>query len=194
MLALFPGSRPGEIRRNLPLQLRAANLLLINHPEMSVSISSCGSSKRLIEKTAEALLDVPFEIVDFSERYALMKRSRAAIAKSGTVTLELALMNIPTVCCYETGGLTRWWAKKVLRLRPRFFALPNILTGQETFPECILPPVSPSTLADALRPYLCGAKNLPADLAEKLRFQINPNKEPGKLIAQTILQTMGVSP
>ena len=193
-LALFPGSRPGEIRRNLPLQIRAAKLLLPNHPDISVSISSCGSSKRLIEKTAAALLDVPFEIVDFSERYALMGRSRAAIAKSGTVTLELALMNVPTVCCYETGRLTRWWAKAVLRLRPRFFALPNILTGQETFPECILPPVGPSNLAHALQPYLCGAKSLPADLGEKLRFQIDAGEEPGDLIARTILQTMGVAP
>lgn len=192
-LALFPGSRPGEIRRNLPLQLRAANLLLVDHPEMSISISSCGSSKRLIEKTAQALLDTPFEVVDFSERYALMGRSRAAIAKSGTVTLELALMNIPTVCCYETGRLTRWWAKKVLRLRPRFFALPNILTGQETFPECILPPVTPSNLASALRPYLRGTKALPSDLTEKLCFQIDPGDEPGSLIARTVLQTMGVS-
>jgi lipid-A-disaccharide synthase len=192
-LALFPGSRPGEIRRNLPLQLRAANLLLVDHPELSISISSCGSSKQLIEKTAQALLDAPFEVVDFSERYALMGRSRAAIAKSGTVTLELALMNIPTVCCYETGRLTRWWAKKVLRLRPRFFALPNILTGQETFPECILPPVTPSNLASALRPYLRGTKTLPSDLTEKLCFQIDPGDEPGSLIARTVLQTMGVS-
>jgi lipid-A-disaccharide synthase len=134
-LALFPGSRPGEIRRNLSLQLRAANLLLVDHPGISISISSCGSSRQLIEKTARSLLDVPFEIVDFSDRYALMDRSLAAIAKSGTVTLELALMKIPTVCCYEVGWLTRWWAKAVLRLRPRFFALPNILTGQEAFPE-----------------------------------------------------------
>jgi lipid-A-disaccharide synthase len=190
-LAIFPGSRPGEIRRNLPLQLRAAKLLLVDHPEMSISISSCGSSERLIAKTAAALLDVPFEIVDFSERYALMGRSQAAIAKSGTVTLELALMNIPTVCCYQTGRLTRWWAKKMLRLRPRFFALPNILTGQEIFPECILPPITPSSLANALRPYLQGTKNLPEDLTERLRFQIDSGEEPGELIARTVLTTMG---
>ena len=182
-LALFPGSRPGEIRRNLPLQLRAANLLLIDHPALTVSISSCGPSRHLITKTARALLDVPFEVVDFSERYVLMERSLAAIAKSGTVTLELALMNIPTVCCYQTSYLTRWWVKSVLRLRPRFFALPNILTGQEAFPECILPPVTPSSLANALRPYLRGTKSLPADLAKKLRFQIDPGDEPSSLIA-----------
>ena len=186
-LAIFPGSRPGEIRRNLPLQLRAANLLLVDHPEITVSISSCGSSQRLISKEARAILDVPFEVVDFSDRYALMERSLAAIAKSGTVTLELALMKIPTVCCYQTGGLTRWWAKKVLRLRPRFFALPNILIGQEAFPECILPPVTPSALANALRPYLRGAKSLPTDLVEKIRFQIDSGEEPGALVAHIAL-------
>ena len=188
-LALFPGSRPGEIRRNLPLQLRAANLLLVDHPSLTVSISSCGPSRRLITKMAEAILDVPFEVVDFSERYALMERSLAAIAKSGTVTLELALMSIPTVCCYQTSWLTRWWVRSVLRLRPRFFALPNILTGQEAFPECILPPVKASDLANALRPYLRGTKSLPADLAEKLRFQIDSGEEPSSLIAHV---TMGL--
>ena len=126
-----------------------------------------------------------------SDRYHLMNRAIAAIAKSGTVTLELALFNVPTVCCYQTGAVTRWWAKNILKLKPRFFALPNILTGQEAIPECILPPVTPHALAHALRPYVNGEKKLACDLGEKLRFQIDASGDVGANIAQAITNVMG---
>jgi len=190
-LAVFPGSRPGEIERNLPIQLRAAQLLIKDHPELTVAISACDESLSIIQKMIRTHFNGPYDIVHFSDRYPLMNRSRAAIAKSGTVTLELALFNVPTACCYQTNLLTRWWARTFLQLRPRFFALPNILTGQEIFPECILPPVSPESLATALQPYLSGERALPHDMSERLSFQIDPGEPSGVLIARTVLQTIG---
>ncbi len=191
ILSLFPGSRLGEVRRNLPLQLRAAAILIKNNPEFTVAISASDETKPLISRTAQKLFNSPYEIISFSDRYDLMNRSKAAIAKSGTVTLELALLNVPTVCCYQSGRLTRWWAKNILRLRPQFFALPNILTGEETIPECILPPVTPQALADALQPYLRGEKELSLEIEEKLLFQIDSGERPGMLIAEAVRDIAG---
>jgi lipid-A-disaccharide synthase len=185
-LALFPGSRPGEIRRNLPLQLQAAALLLKHHPELTPAISVSNESKKMITQSAKKMLGNRCEFVEFADRYRLMERSAAAIAKSGTVTLELALLNVPTVCCYQTGAFTQWWARTILKLSPRFFALPNILTGQEIFPECIIPPVTPERLCDAIEPYIKGEKSLPDGLQEQLRFQIDAKGEVGALIAQAV--------
>ena len=189
VIALFPGSRPGEVRRNLQLQLHAAAILLKEYPELTVAISATEGTKELVSRTAKELFHGSYEIVEFADRYALMHRSKAAIAKSGTITLELALLNVPTVCCYQTGRFTRWWARHILDIRTPFFALPNILTGQETIPECILPPVTPETVANALRPYVTQEKRLPHDIGQKLLSQIDPGADAGTLIA-TAVSTM----
>ncbi len=184
-LALFPGSRPGEIRRNLPLQLQAAAMILGQHPEMSVAIATSDTLQPMVARAAQGF-GIPCQCVDFADRYLLMERSKAAIAKSGTITLELALFNVPTVCCYQTGRFTQWWAKTVLKLTPRFFALPNILTGQQVVPECILPPVRASDLVHALEPYLKGDRTISPDVQRQLRFQIDASAEVGVLVVQAV--------
>ena len=186
IIALFPGSRPGEIRRNLPLQLKAAAMLIDRCPHLTVAISVTSTMKEAIIQSAKKFLDNRCSFVEFADRYRLMERSIGAIAKSGTVTLELALFGVPTVCCYQTGAFTRWWAKHVLKLTPRFFALPNILLGEEVVPERILPPVTPSDICHALHPYLQGKKSLPADLRDQLRLQIDSKGEVGVLIVQAV--------
>jgi lipid-A-disaccharide synthase len=190
-LSLFPGSRPGEIRRNLPLQLKAASLLTKQFPNLTIAISAACGMKKMISASARKILRERYELVDFADRYHLMERSQAAIAKSGTITLELALFNVPTVCCYRTGAFTRWWARTILKLSPRYFALPNILANQEAFPECIIPPVTPQALSLALQPYIQGEKKLPNDLQQKLRSQIDTKKDPGFEIAQAVDTILG---
>jgi lipid-A-disaccharide synthase len=190
VLALFPGSRPAEVRRNLPLQLQSAAIILKEHPELSLAISVSESTSDLVTRTARHLCTGSYEIVQFSERYALMNRTKAAIAKSGTVTLELAMFHVPTVCCYQTGRFTQWWAQHMLHLRPQFFALPNILSGQEIVPECITPPVTPQHVANALRPYLIGQKSLPADIDDQLLHQIDSGATTGILITQAIQEIL----
>ena len=187
-LALFPGSRPGEVSRNLCVQLEAAHMLQKKYPDLTVAISLSQSlspkMKKKIESQAQLLDSVEF--VDFKDRYELMNSAQAAIAKLGTVTLELALHNVPCVCCYKVNNFTEWWTKRFLRLKPRQFALPNILTQQTVFPECILPPVCAQDLVDALDPYICGVKRLPDDLQERLHKEIVSDAN----IAKTILETV----
>lgn len=131
VLALFPGSRPDEIKRNLPKQMEAAQLVLQRTPEFEIVVSG---------------LDVPFEA-----RYELMRKSRAAIAKCGTVTLELALHGVTTVVTYELTWLNRLMAKHLLKLEKMpYFSIANIVAGKALLPECIKPPVEPEQIAQAL--------------------------------------------
>lgn len=194
-LALFPGSRPGEIKRNLPLQLQAAALITRQFPEINVAISLgeviSPALYRYINGLASKTLS-SFSLVPFADRYALMRKAKAAFAKSGTITLELALHRVPFVCCYKTGWLTELYAKYILGLKPRLFALPNILMGTHIFPECIIPPVTPEALKEAILPFLCGQKTLP-DL-HSLWHQIDPGEPVGQRMAQAIVSCIGSSP
>ncbi len=194
-LALFPGSRPGEIKQNLPLQLAAASTILKQFPQLAVGISVADglseSTRHFIEKTASKSLDT-YTLAPYEERYALMQRAKAALTKSGTVTLELALLNVPFVCCYKVGKLTELYARYILKIPPISFALPNILARRSIFPECIIPPVSSEDLVRAITPFLSGERKLP-DLA-CLKEQIDPEEQPGARMATAVCQSMGWLP
>ncbi len=80
-----------------------------------------------------------------------MRECKRAIAKSGTVTLELALHKTPTVVIYRTGKVNRWIAKHLLNLTHLpYFCIANILAGEEVFPEYIKRSYSTEELREQL--------------------------------------------
>jgi lipid-A-disaccharide synthase len=80
-----------------------------------------------------------------------MRDCRSAIAKSGSVTLELALHRRPTVVMYKISLLNRLFAKFLLRLNLSHYCIVNILNGKTTFPELIEKGLSSNNLFDALK-------------------------------------------
>ena len=127
ILALFPGSRPSEIKNHLAVMQEAAKGW-----EGQVVISGKGG--------------IPREFT-----YELMRDCTAAIAKSGTVTLELALHHKPAVVIYRTSRINRWIAKHILKLdKLPYFCLVNILANKELYPEFIRKEFTSECLQKAL--------------------------------------------
>lgn len=136
ILAIFPGSRKGEIERNLPIQLEAALELQGQEPGLQIGLSVSDNCylpliNQLLEKSSlKKVVKVPS-----SYHYELMRDSTTALAKSGTVTLELALHEKPTVVTYALTPLNYFVAKYVMRLNLPYYCIVNILSNQATFPE-----------------------------------------------------------
>lgn len=147
VIALFPGSRPSEIYRNFPLQLRAAELLAQEKAErvFAVSCSTVRQKEILLHlmKTSSLKHGQNLFIVPKEFNYELMQDAHAAIAKSGTVTLELALHACPTVVTYNMSWMNQAIAKYVLRINLPHFCIVNILGNQTIFPELIGHGLSP---------------------------------------------------
>ncbi|MBV8963396.1 MAG: lipid-A-disaccharide synthase, partial [Hyphomicrobiales bacterium] len=78
--------------------------------------------------------------------------ARAALAASGTVTLELALAGVPTVAAYKVGGMEI----RILRalVTAPFVLLPNLILGEAAMPELIQEACSSEALTAALAPLL----------------------------------------
>lgn len=157
LLALFPGSRPGEILRNLPQQLEAYKILLKNGHEIDGAISC--SHVHLLPLIEKAIHDAGlkkenFILIPKELTYDLMRYSKAAIAKSGTVTLELALHSCPTVVIYGLTWLNRMMAKHILRLNLPFYCIVNILAGKKVFPELIAEKVTAQSLYQSIERLL----------------------------------------
>lgn len=144
IVALFPGSREHEISRNLPLQLQALDLLLKDGVDRAIAVS-CKDSAQVNGLANRKVYLVPHEFT-----YELMRDSHVAVAKSGTVTLELALHHRPTVVIYEVSGLNYFIARYIMRLNLPFYCMVNILLGKELFPECIGKSVSPQMIFEQL--------------------------------------------
>ncbi len=143
ILSIFPGSRPAEIKRNLDKQLKAAQAYCKKFPSTQIAISA---AKKDVGDLPPGIILVPF-----NARYELMKKSHLAIAKSGTVTLELALLKVPTVVTYELSFLNYFMAKYVMKVdKMPFFSIVNILAKKEVFLERIKGPVTSADIAKAL--------------------------------------------
>lgn len=163
LIAIFPGSRKGEIARNLPTQLTALKALKEQHSEIAFGIS-CSADHfqadilKIIEQSALKLNEDVF-LIPKKYTYELMKDSRSALAKSGTVTLELALHKCPTAVVYALTPLNRWIAKYILKLNLPYYCIVNILGNREIFPEMIAQGFDADTILKHSRELLLdGAK------------------------------------
>lgn len=141
LLSLFPGSRKGEIDRNLPKLLDAAALLKQEDPGALIAISCAHEEtfklvKQFLE-TSPLSFNLDTFLVPKHYTYELMRASHAAIAKSGTVTLELALHRCPTVVIYQLTQLNQLTARWLLRLNLPHYCIVNILARRGIFPELI---------------------------------------------------------
>lgn len=141
LIALFPGSRAGEIQRHVPQQLQVAAQLKESHPHLRFALS-CAQPALHIQlmhfiQQGPLRLNEDLFIVPPLYHYELMKTCKTALAKSGTVTLELALHQVPTVVHYELSRLNYFIANYFLRLQLSHYCIVNLLRNQTVFPEFI---------------------------------------------------------
>ncbi len=158
-IGIFPGSRTKEIERNFPYQLQAARRLLQTNKNLSFVISLCNESKRelLNDKMKELLSKKEakhFTIYSSQDNYAIMPTLCCAMAVSGTITLELALMHVPTCVIYAIKPLDLLIARHILRIRLNHYCLVNILADKRVFPELYGPHLTEDALYNKIYTYL----------------------------------------
>lgn len=151
LIALFPGSRLGEIERNLEVQLKALEQVKASLPDYKIALSvvSPKLQKAITDQIQKSSLKLNSDIflVPSCFNYELMQEARMALAKSGTITLELALFKKPTVVVYGLSKLNKFIAKYLLRLKLPHYCIVNILKGNTVFPEHISEGFDPDSIA-----------------------------------------------
>jgi lipid-A-disaccharide synthase len=147
LVALLPGSRRKEVQYILPTLCEAAGLILAKKPETQFILPLApGLDRRYVQ---EMIRGVSIKIV-IDDTYNAIRYARAAIVKSGTATLETALLGTPEVIVYRISRAT-WTLGKFL-LKIRLFGLVNIILGEEVVPELFQDKMTPQTVSEtALR-------------------------------------------
>ena len=150
-ILLMPGSRREEIERLLPPMLGAAEILKTRDPARRFFLPVAGGVDE--QRIEEHLAASPVEVtLTHDARYALMKAARAAIAASGTVVMEAAVMGLPAVVLYRMSALS-YFVGRLLVDVPRF-SLPNILLGETFETELLQGAVQPERIAAAMEPII----------------------------------------
>jgi lipid-A-disaccharide synthase len=94
-------------------------------------------------------------VVEAAEKWAAFRNARAALAASGTVTLELALSGVPMVAAYRLDFIEAVIARAIrLQARLPSVILGNLVIGENVVPELLQEDCTPDKLADALLPIV----------------------------------------
>jgi len=188
LIGIFPGSRLKEIKRNLPIQLKAAKKLLKDDQNLKFVISSTNND--LINKICiEENLDIKnFEIFSSDQNYFYMKKMKVAMATSGTINLELALLNVPTAINFVIKPIDLFIARKILKINLKHYCIVNIILNKRVFPELYGPDLNVDSLYESLKTLLDEKlnKNIKSSLEEVVQI-LKTNKNPSENGANFIL-------
>lgn len=144
VLALFPGSRAQEVRRHLELFSAAAEIVVRRRPDAQPVVGVPGGIHRGVYAAAR------WPLVESAG--GLLRYATAAIAKSGTTTLEAGLAMTPLVVAYRMNAASYAVAKRLVKVP--HIALANLIAEERVAPEFVQDAATPEALADAVLPLL----------------------------------------
>ncbi len=152
VLLVLPGSRHNEVERLLPDFLQVVKKLHAKYLDFSFVLPTVSTVAERVKK-AVAESELPILVVEGEkERHAAFQNADVAIAASGTVALELAILDVPHIIAYKVPKLTEWIAKRVLHIQ--FVNLTNILLGYEVVPELLQTDCNPENILQYIEQFL----------------------------------------
>lgn len=186
-ILLLPGSRKQEIANLLDPMFEAAKIISQErlNAKFFLPVAPGIDEQYLNNKIIEYKLNVK---LCFEKTYDLMNCCDFAIATSGTVTLEAALMNLPSIVLYKMSTITYRIAKIFVDVK--YFSLPNILVDKGVLPELLQDEVNGQNIAKYARTLYKGT-NSANDLKQELKKVKEKLGLPGVAdkTAKLILQT-----
>ncbi len=161
VVALLPGSRRNELRDGLPLQIEAARALHRRLPAARFALAVAPSLEReAVERQLAGLpgaRDLPLAL-HCGRTYEVLGAADAALAKPGTVTVEIALLGTPMVVAVRAHPLSAAIARRVVRLPS--LTMPNLVAGEPIVPEFLQEQARPDRIAAALAELLEGPSGM----------------------------------
>ena len=170
VLLVLPGSRRSEIRHHLALFGAALGKLNRQIP-FELVLPTMPHLEAMVREGVASWPVAPRLAIGEIEKRAAFRVARAALAKSGTVTLELALSGIPMVTAYRVGAAEAFILRRAIRVSSVILA--NLVIGSDIIPEFLQENCTPDKLAEALVDVI---KDSPERLRQLVAFSTMDGK------------------
>lgn len=145
LVTMMPGSRRTEVSRLLPLL--GETLARLPRPVTPV-LPIAPPVAAAVREGAGGWPVAPVLVTDTDDKHDAFAASAAALTKSGTSTLELALGGVPMIVTYKVNPLTAFVARRLFKVR--YASLLNLIADREIVPEFIQQAATPERLAATL--------------------------------------------
>ena len=194
VLAVLPGSRHSEVSRLLGDFGAALARLAPRHPGLTVVVPTVTHVAGEVSAAAAGWPVRTIVVRGDREKYDAFAAADAALAASGTVTLELALARVPSVIAYRIHPLTYLLYRRLIRVR--FVGLVNLLADRAIVPELLQGDCTPDKLAaavDGLLSDVAARSRQINELSNVARWLGEGEVAPSRRAAHTILAVIGAS-
>lgn len=188
LIALLPGSRPGEAGRHIDELAGAVKLIQANRKAVFVAGAAPGFSTRVPQNFWQRFPAGSIQVLE-GETWDLLNAADLALAASGTVTVEAALLGCPMVTYYKVTGLS-WLMGKML-VRVPYYSMVNLIAGKLAVPELMQQHLNAGNLAaEAMRLLddTPAREEMKAELA-RVKAKLVTDKDP-MLKAVEIIQSL----
>ncbi len=167
VVVVLPGSRSSEVGR-LMEPFGDTLRVLVERGTVPEVIVPCVPHVRALIEQRRRTWPLPAHIVEGDEdKIRAFKLARAALAASGTVTLELALVGTPMVVAYRVDPLAAPFLRRMIKAPTTVLA--NLVLGENAFPELHQEDATPENLASVLLPLLSDTPERRAQLTALAR-------------------------
>ncbi len=157
IIALLPGSRSSEVYGLAPIFVETAFMMQQRNSNLNFVIPTLPKYEAYYQHlVSEKNLKHVLIISDPTKKYALLSSCCAALAKPGTITLELAFLRVPTIIAFTTSSINYFLAKMFVSVS--WMGLPNLLLKRIIFKEFIQHNVTPLVLSAHMTELLNGYK------------------------------------
>lgn len=148
ILLILPGSRKHEIEKHLPELIKTASI--VSKQNDLQTVVACSDNLE-VEYLQQFIQNSEIKIVK-GNTYNLLKNAKFGIVKSGTSTLEAAIIGLPFVVIYSTSKITYELGKRLVKID--FIAMPNIIAGKSVVREFIQSEVDSNLIANFIQTLL----------------------------------------
>jgi lipid-A-disaccharide synthase len=151
VIGILPGSRDNEIKRMLPLMLKAAEILVQQNPDLQFLLPQADSIPDAVLNHYLQTSSVPIKVIK-KQTYDVIQCCDAVMTTSGTASLEIAILGVPMLIAYRLSPLSYFLGKLLVKIP--FIGLPNIVAGKLIVKELIQDAVSAESLAAEIQHLL----------------------------------------
>ena len=186
LIAVLPGSRRGEAARHLPALLDAVDRL---YRDQALNVVLPASAHTGAGFFRERIGRSPIRVIE-GENWDAMAHADLALAASGTVTIEAALLGTPMVTFYKVSALS--WVVGKLLVRVPFYSMVNLIAGRGVVPELMQTEMTGETIARAASRLLTDEtareemKSGLAEVAAKLASAHPPMRKAAAIVQEVL--------